>query len=145
MKSEILEFTASLLPDALPKYALGVGNLQGILECTKMGYGIFDTVLPTRDARHERLYNFKRDPDSADILSGTNEENFEFLYIGREQYAKDGGPISEYCDCHTCKNYSRAYLRHLFSIHETLAGRLATIHNLRTYAKLTEVLRKKII
>ncbi len=141
LDADILDFTAKLMPDHLPKYALGVGDLQSVVDCTKMGYTIFDTVLPTRDARHKRLYSFAKDPATFDISA---RDNFEFLYIKRGVFADDAGPISPFCDCHACKNYSRAYLRHLFSIEDSLAGRLATIHNLRTYAKLIEILRNAV-
>jgi len=136
---KILEFTASLTPDDKLKFALGVGNPSAIAGGFKVGYHIFDCVLPTRDARHQRLYVFAKDPDKADLLN--DEEIHQFVYIMREKYVRDGSPISEFCDCHTCRNFSRAYLRHLFEIKDSLAWRLATIHNLRTYTKLTEVLR----
>lgn len=138
---EILKFTAELIPDNLPKFALGVGNPQAIIECFKSGYQIFDCVLPTRDARHERLYIFKNNPDKIDILN--KKDNFEYIYISREKYVCDANPISRFCDCHTCQNYSRAYLHHLFKIGDSLAWRLATIHNLRTYTKLIEILKKR--
>jgi queuine tRNA-ribosyltransferase len=141
LRSEILKFTASLMPDHLPKYALGVGDPQSIVECVKMGYTIFDTVLPSRDARHKRLYNFAKDPATLDL---DELGNFEFIYMNKGKYADDGGPISGFCDCYTCKNHTRAYLRHLFSIGDSLAGRLATIHNIRTYARLMEILRDRI-
>lgn len=138
---DILKYTLELMPWDLPKFALGVGTPQDIVDCFKLGYNIFDCVLPTRDARHQRLYIFSQNPEKADILKKNIHEH---LYILREKYVRDNSPISEFCDCHTCRNYSRAYLHHLFRIEDSLAGRLATIHNLRTYTKLIEVLRKKI-
>lgn len=142
LNHDILSFTAYLMPAELPKFALGVGNPKAIVDCVKMGYTIFDCVLPTRDARHKRLYVFTKDPDNFDIF---NEENItDFVYITDERYVRDSSPISDHCDCHTCKNYSRSYLRHLFEIEDSLAGRLATIHNLRTYTKLIEILRKNV-
>lgn len=142
INKEMLAFTASLLPDNLPKYALGVGDPQAIVDCTSMGYNIFDTVLPTRDARHQRLYIFNRDPDKTDLRVG--QGNFGFIYSMREKNILDNGSISSFCHCYTCQNYSIAYLYHLFKIEDSLASRLATIHNLWTYAKLIEVLRKYI-
>ncbi len=130
---EILKFTADLMPDNLPKYALGVGNPQSIADCYKMGYNIFDCVLPTRDGRHQRLYILKDDP-----LSGSN---YEYLYIAEEKYANDFSAIDPKCDCFCCLNYTKSYLHHLFSIGDSLAERLATIHNLRTYTRLMEGLR----
>lgn len=113
-------------------YALGVGDPKSCVECVKMGYNIFDCVLPSRDARHGRLYVWNSNPKLADL----NTNFYEHLRINRSEYANDKAPISQYCDCNTCKNYSRAYLRHLFKINDSLAYRLATIHNLRFYAQL---------
>jgi len=142
LNHDILSFTASLMPSELPKFALGVGNPKAVVDCVKMGYTIFDCVLPTRDARHKRLYVYIKDPQEIDIF---NEEIItDFVYITDERYVRDPSPISNYCDCHTCKNYSRSYLRHLFEIEDSLAWRLATIHNLRTYSKLIEILRKNV-
>ena len=136
---ELVKFNADLTPDSLVKFALGIGNPQDIIECFKMGYTIFDCVLPTRDARHQRLYTFRHDPDHVDLLS-VDQIN-KYLYILREPYVRDQRPISEHCDCHTCQHYSRAYLHHLFRIKDATAGRLATIHNLRMYTRLIEKLR----
>jgi len=142
LNRNILSFTASLMPDNLPRFALGVGNPKAISDCVKMGYNIFDCVLPTRDARHQRLYVFTKEPQEMDIF---NEENItDFVYITDERHVRDPKPISAYCDCYTCKNYSRSYLRHLFEIEDSLAWRLATIHNLRTYTKLISVLRENV-
>jgi queuine tRNA-ribosyltransferase len=139
---DILSFTASFMPDNVPKFALGVGNPKAIVDCVKVGYNIFDCVLPTRDARHHRLYIFTKDPNDMDIF---NEHNLtDFLYIMDEKYVRDPKPISTYCDCYACKNYSRSYLHHLFKIEDALAWRLATIHNLRTYTQLIAILRENV-
>jgi queuine tRNA-ribosyltransferase len=138
---EILKYTAGLIPDNLFKYGLGVGKPSEIIECFRMGYTIFDCVLPTRDARHQRLYVFTDKPEKA-VKSEIPEKYFGYVSISKEKYYRDNQPISEFCDCYTCKNYSRAYLHHLFKINETLAFRLATVHNLRTYTKTIEELRK---
>jgi queuine tRNA-ribosyltransferase len=131
---DILKFTADLIPDNLPKYALGVGNPQAVYDCYQMGWNIFDCVLPTRDARHQRLY----------ILNPEDREKiYSYLHIKEEKYFRDMSPIDTNCDCHTCQHYSRAYLKHLFEIEDATAGRLATIHNLRTYTRLLEVMRGK--
>jgi len=137
---EILSLTAKLIPDGVPKFALGVGDPQSIVACFKMGYNIFDCVLPTRDARHQRLYVFSEEPRKENLLRG--KKIFAYLYLTRGKYADDQKPISSFCDCFTCQNYSRAYLHHLFKIGDSLAWRLATIHNLRTYTKLIEILRE---
>ncbi len=130
--NEILQFTADLIPKELPKYALGVGNPQAVHDCYQMGWNIFDCVLPTRDARHQRLY----------ILESNNTgQIYSYLHISQEKYTRDTQPIDPNCDCHTCQKYSRAYLKHLFEIEDATASRLATMHNVRTYTRLIEKLR----
>lgn len=134
-----------------PTYALGIGNPQAVVDCAKIGFDIFDCVLPTRDARHKRLYVFNEDPRHDDFnrhfapggLAMTDGKSkwYSTFQIDREKYIRDFSPISQFCDCFTCKNYTRAYLRHLFEIDDTLAYRLATIHNLRMYSMLMESLR----
>jgi queuine tRNA-ribosyltransferase len=124
---EILEYTAKLMPDDKPKYALGVGKPEDIIKCYSMGYRIFDCVIPTREARHKRFYLFKKS-------SGLEYETINL----NTKFTKDTKPISKSCDCHTCQNFSRAYLHHLFKIGDTAVYRLATIHNLRFYTMLME-------
>ena len=124
-----------------PTYALGIGNPQAIVDCAKIGFDIFDCVLPTRDARHKRLYVFNNEIASSAITGGVKW--YSTFQIDREKYIRDFFPISKFCDCFTCKNYTRAYLRHLFEIEDTLAYRLATIHNLRMYSMLMGSLRGK--
>jgi len=139
---EMTKHIAEVTPDK-PLYGLGVGNPQAVVDSVRLGFSIFDCVLPTRDARHKRLYVFKKDPKKIkDIFTETDW--LDFVYISRERFVRDGSPISEYCDCHACKNYSRAYLNHLFTIEDTLAYRLSTIHNLRMYSMLMEMLRKVV-
>lgn len=121
----ILKYTASLMPDDKPKYALGVGKPEDIIICNRFGYTIFDCVIPTREARHKKLYVWK---DSKSLKSS-------FITLS-SKYLKDSSPVSKYCDCYTCKNFTKAYLYHLFKIGDTLAYRLATIHNLRFYTQL---------
>lgn len=139
--AEILKYTVSLMPDRLPKYALGVGMPEDIVKCVQMGYTIFDTVLPTRDARHQRLYVFTKNPNN--IGFAEKSDVFGYVQIKQGKYENDPKPISKHCDCFACQNYSRAYLHHLFHIEDSSAHRLATIHNLRMYSKLTELLRLK--
>jgi len=127
-----LEYTARLMPDGLPKYALGVGNPAAVVRCAAWGYDLFDCVLPTRDARHRRLYCFDPGPDPF---------AYSFLYIGDDRYKRDPRPVSELCDCLCCTRYSRSYVHHLFDIGDALAQRLATIHNLRFYVQLMDKLR----
>lgn len=141
LDNDIIQAVAEMIPDNKYKYALGIGNPQGVVDSVRFGWRIFDCVLPTRDARHKRIYVYSKNPD--DIENIFTESNwYEYLYIEREKHVRDDRPLSEFCDCHTCKNYTRAYIRHLFTIEDSLAFRLATIHNLRFYSKMMEVLRK---
>lgn len=126
---DILDFTAKLMPDDKYKYALGVGKPSDIIKCHKMGYQIFDTVIPSREARHKRLYLW------------SSNKGLSYTTLTLNSKSSNKGPVSKYCDCLTCKNYSLAYLYHLFKIQETLAFRLSTIHNLRFYTQLMERLR----
>ena len=132
--TDILKYTAELMPSALIKYAMGLGRPEEIVECCQFGYNLFDCVIPTREARHQRLYVFTDD----DIYK---KPFYSFVYILDDKYAVDEKPVSESCDCYTCKHYSRAFIRHLFKINDPLAHRLATIHNLRFYAALMEKIR----
>ena len=136
---EISEFIADLIPNDKLKFALGVGTPYQIAICRQMGWDIFDCTLPSRDARHKRLYIFAHEPEKLDDL--LRKETYGYIYINKSIYACDEGPIERNCDCYACKNYSRAYLHHLFKIHDTLAFRLATIHNLRHYTRLMRYLR----
>jgi len=140
LAADILAYTASLMPETV-KYALGVGSPESIVRCWRMGYRLFDCVLPTRDARHQRLYCF--DEAMVDLSRRPlNPAAHHFLYIQDAKYKRDPRPISELCDCHCCTHFSRSYLHHLFEIQEGLAQRLATIHNLRFYATLMHRLRQ---
>lgn len=134
----ICQLNAKLTPDKFLRFALGVGNPENIVKLWEMGYHIFDCVLPTRDARHKRLYVFTQDPAQIDL---SQKRWFEYLYISRGKFAEDTQPISQNCDCFTCQNHSRAYLHHLFRVKDGLAFKLATIHNLRFYSQLMEILR----
>jgi len=141
LKREIIGFTASLMPDGSPKFALGVGNPREIVECAAMGYTMFDCVLPTRDARRGRIYVL--DPDFASGGSAAEGSIYDSFYVTEERYARDREPIDRSCDCRACRAHSRAYMHHLFAVGDELAHRLATIHNLRTYSRLVGVLRER--
>ena len=136
---ELIKFVADLIPDNLPKYAMGIGDPRTLVECYKMGYDIFDCIVPTREARRQRIYYFKKNPDK---IKNLDEDFYDYFTIKSSKYSKDMTPVSEYCDCQTCKTYTKAYLHNLFKIKEPLAMRLATIHNLRFYSKLMEMLRR---
>ncbi|MCL2544512.1 MAG: queuine tRNA-ribosyltransferase family protein [Clostridia bacterium] len=131
---DILAYTASLMPDHLVKYAMGLGRPEEIVRCARMGYDLFDCVIPTREARRHRLYVFTKQ----DV---TEPDFYRFLYIMDDTHAADSAPVSKDCDCHCCRHHSRAYLRHLFRLDDAQAYRLATIHNLRFYAMLMERIR----
>jgi queuine tRNA-ribosyltransferase len=134
--SEMLAYTRSLIPQAIPMHALGVGQPEHILACTRMGYQLFDSAMPTRDARHARLYTFRQDPDASDFsFSG---DWFSYMYLQDRKHIKANKPLSPWCDCHTCSHYTIAYLHHLFKSKDTLFYRLATIHNLRFMVRLME-------
>lgn len=138
--TDILEYTAGLMPDNTVKYAMGLGKPEGIAACVRMGYNLFDCVIPTREARHNRLYIFSEDyasPADIDVTGGF----YKYYYLLDDKYRRDARPVSAICDCLCCKNYSRAYLRHLNIIGDSLGSRLATIHNLRFYTMLMEALR----
>ncbi len=129
---DIVEYTASLMPDELPKYAMGVGKPEDIKLGSSFGYNLFDCVIPTRDARHRRLYVFN-DAESLD---------YSYVYMGSGKHKLSKEPVSRFCDCTTCRNYTRGYLYHLFKVKDSLAVRLSTIHNLRFYSMFVERLRK---
>lgn len=121
-------------------YGLGIGKPEEVVGCVKLGYTIFDCVLPTRDARHKRLYVFNAQ-SMKDI--NVHQDNFYSYYVpDKEKYYNDNQPVSTACDCLLCAKYSRSYLAHLFRIKEVTAMRLATIHNLRFYSILMEKLQK---
>jgi queuine tRNA-ribosyltransferase len=137
LASDVLAYTAALMPDNLPKYAMGLGRPEGIVQCARMGYNLFDCVIPTREARHNRLYVF-RDEVGLEGDDGALGRFFYHHYILDDKYAQDARPVSETCDCYTCTHHSRAYLRHLYKMGDGAAYRLGTIHNLRFYTRLLE-------
>jgi queuine tRNA-ribosyltransferase len=130
-------------------HALGVGHPVSIAACAAMGYGLFDSALPTRDARRGRLYTRavpgeepRRGRGRSRLAPGAEGASwFKFLYIADEKYVKDARPIEAECACHTCRTVPRGYLHHLNTANEAAFQRLATIHNLRFMARLMERLR----
>jgi queuine tRNA-ribosyltransferase len=137
--ADIIAYTRELVPPVFPMHALGIGHPANVLECARMGYGLFDSAMPTRDARHGRLYAFTMEPAAA--ADNRGEQWFTYVYINDDKSIKNDAPISGFCDCLCCSRYSVAYLHHLFKINDSLFLRLATIHNLRFMAQLTEQLR----
>jgi len=124
----ITDFTTDFMPEDKPRYLMGVGRPENILESIERGIDMFDCVMPTRNARHGVLFT------SEGVLTLTNS-----------QFKDDFEKLDVNCECYTCKNYSRAYLRHLFNAGELLALELASIHNLHFYISLMSEARKKII
>jgi len=138
--AELLALTRELIPRELPMHALGVGHPVSIARCVDFGYEMFDSTLPTRDARRGRLYTFTADQPPAELAP--HAEWFSFLYILDRKLIRDPRPIWPGCKCLCCEHFSRGYLHHLFRSKETLAMRLATIHNLHFMSDLVALLRR---
>jgi queuine tRNA-ribosyltransferase len=119
--------TARRLPADQPRYLMGAGTPQDLVECVARGIDMFDCVLPTRNARNGQLF--------------TSEGR---LNIGNARYAEDDGPVDPQCGCYTCRHHSRAYLRHLFMAGEMSAGALNTLHNLSFYLDTMRRIRDAI-
>lgn len=135
---EMVQYVAELVPSHYPRWALGIGKPEHVVTSVGLGYDLLDCVIPTRDARHGRLYVFAGPPDDA-VLK--DRGFYECIYMQDKKHVRDAAPVDEHCDCLCCTDYSRAYLHHLFQIRDPLACRLATVHNLRFYTKLMECLR----
>ena len=124
---EMLEAIMPHMPQAKPRYLMGVGSPDCLIEGVMRGVDMFDCVLATRIARNGTCFT-------------TNGR----LVIKNARYARDFGPIDEECDCYACRNFSRAYIRHLFKAGEITGARLASIHNLRFLLRLMENVRQAI-
>jgi queuine tRNA-ribosyltransferase len=116
---EMIEATAPHLPPDRPRYLMGVGTPEDLVEGVDRGIDMFDCVMPTRNARGK-------------------------LVIRNSRYERDPGPIDPECRCYTCRTFSRAYLRHLFNAGEVLALRLGTLHNLAFYLGLMQRIRESL-
>ncbi len=136
--TDMVSLTRELVPLEYPMHALGIGHPYNLKRSYEIGYDIFDSALPTRDARHARLMRFKSSPNEP--LTPVNDW-MEYVYIQDKNFIKDSRPISEYCDCPVCQHFSLGYLHHLFKTGDWLFRRLATLHNLRFMTQLTENLR----
>ena len=123
----ILDNTAHKCPENKPRYLMGVGKPEDIVEAVRRGIDMFDCVMPTRNARNGHLF--------------TTEG---VVKIRNAKHKTDTGTLDEKCDCYTCKNYSRSYLHHLDKCNEILGARLNTIHNLRYYQRVMQGLRDAI-
>lgn len=125
---EMGEVSLSGLPDEKPKYIMGVGTPEDLVELVALGADMFDCVMPTRNARNGQLFT----------SAGT-------VNISNARHRQDTGPVDPACDCYTCRHYSRAYLRHLYISKELLAYRLNTIHNIHYYTGLMAGIRRAIL
>ncbi|MEZ4180142.1 MAG: tRNA guanosine(34) transglycosylase Tgt [Candidatus Doudnabacteria bacterium] len=124
------------LPETAPKHLLGVGTPFDIVRAVGLGCDTFDCVIPTREARHGRLYVNAKDQDG--------REGYQTLNIRAQKFQEDFTPVDNTCNCYLCLNHTRAYLRHLMTSGEILGERLATMHNLRFYLNLMEKIRRAI-
>jgi len=124
----VLDFLSGRLPVDFPHYLMGVGTPEDIVEAVSRGIDMFDCVMPTRNARNGHLFT-----------------NDGAVRIRNAVHRDDTRPLDENCDCYTCRNYSRAYLRHLFRCNEILGARLNTIHNLHYYQTLMRNIRDAIV
>lgn len=123
----IIDVVEPYMPSDKPRYLMGVGTPSNIIESVARGVDMFDCVMPSRNARHATVFTW----------SG-------IMHLANKCYETDPRPLDEQCDCPTCRNFSRAYLRHLFKANEQLAGRLAVQHNLYFYNTLAEKIREAI-
>ena len=125
--ARILAHTAPRLPRHKPRYLMGVGTPEDLVAAVQAGIDMFDCVMPTRNARNGHLFT-----------------RFGDIRIKNAQYKDDLSPLDEFCDCYTCRNFSRAYLHHLFRVGEILGAQLNTLHNLHYYQTLMRELRDAI-
>ncbi len=124
---QVLDAILPLMPQDKPRYLMGVGRPEDIVESVKRGVDMFDCVIPTRNARTGFLYTRRG-----------------LIRIRNSRYANDIRPLDEGCGCYTCRHYSRAYLRHLDKCHEILGARLNTLHNLYYYQQLMREIREAV-
>jgi queuine tRNA-ribosyltransferase len=122
-----LDVIHPLMPEDKPRYLMGVGTPEDLVEAVRRGIDMFDCVMPTRNARNGHLFT-----------------SFGVVKIRNSQYEFDNNPLDENCSCYTCCNYSRAYLRHLDKCQEMLGSRLNTLHNLHYYLNLMQDMRNAI-
>lgn len=143
---KVIERTAPKLPSNKPRYLMGVGRPEEIVAAVRHGIDMFDCVIPTREARHGRLYVWRN--DLATKQRPRNLARRKLFYdtwnINNKKFARTFKPVSENCECPGCKQYTLAYLRHLFKVKEPLGQRLATLHNLKFYLDLMAAIRSGI-
>jgi queuine tRNA-ribosyltransferase len=125
--ARIAALTAELLPGERPRYLMGIGRPEDLVEAVAAGLDMFDCVMPTRNARNGTLFTSRGR-----------------INIKQNRYLNDARPVEEGCRCPACRHYSRAYLRHLFLSREILGSRLNTLHNLTYYLDLMARMRQAI-
>ncbi|MBR1617679.1 tRNA guanosine(34) transglycosylase Tgt [bacterium] len=128
VKNHITQITAPLLPQNKPRYLMGVGTPVDIINGIKYGIDMFDCVLPTRNARHGTFFTYKGNK-----------------IIKNECFKDDFSPLDENCNCYTCRNHTKAYIRHLYRTQEATAATLLSIHNIHFLLNLVKNLRKSIL
>ena len=124
---DVIDHVEPFMPENKPRYLMGVGTPVNIIEGVARGVDLFDCVMPSRNARHGHLFTHKG-----------------IININNEKYKEDNEPIDSECDCPACRNYSRAYIRHLIRAGEMLGQRLCVMHNLRFYNSLMEDIREAL-
>lgn len=124
---EIVSEVNNIIPENKVRYLMGCGYPEDIVEAVNLGVDLFDCVLPTRNGRTGMAF--------------TSEGK---VIIKSSRYANDKGPLDKGCNCYTCQNFSRAYLRHLFNVGEALGGRLVSYHNIKFYINLMKRIREYI-
>jgi queuine tRNA-ribosyltransferase len=143
---DILEWVTPYLPEEKPRYLMGLGKPEEIVAAVNAGMDMFDCVIPTREGRHGRLFIWNKQSEFQNLnfkfQNKVGENFYQTINIQNEQFKEDFSQVDLTCDCVLCTKYTRAYLRHLFIVGEPLAGRLASLHNLRFYMKLMERLRE---
>ena len=123
----IIDSVEPFMPKDKPRYLMGVGTPTNIIEAVARGVDLFDCVMPSRNARHATIFTWKG-----------------VMHVTNKCYMVDSAPLDDECDCPTCRNFSRSYIRHLFKADEQLAGRLAVMHNLYFYNTLMEKIRDSL-
>ena len=126
--NHFVEFTAPLLPSNKPRYLMGVGTPEDLLDGIKRGIDMFDCVLPTRNARHGSFFTWD------------GKRN-----IKNKEFEDDASPLVEGCNCYACRNHSKAYIRHLFRCQESTAATLLSIHNIQFLVEFSQKCRQAIL
>jgi queuine tRNA-ribosyltransferase len=143
---KVLQFTADQIPDDKIKFALGVGLPEDIVRCYKMGWDMFDCVIPTREGRHGKLFNFchpeRRAKDLYSQKVNINKNFYKTINIGNSRFAADFSPINPKSGLKGLRQHTKAYLHHLFKINDPLGARLAAVNNLEFYSQLIKKLKK---